>query len=180
MYFNKGKIKGSYIIDIEKYGDERGFFGRAFCQQEFEEHGLAQEMVQTNVSFSKQRGTLRGLHYQTKPYREAKLMRCTRGAIYDVIVDVRLNSPTFKQWMGVELTVDNYRMLYVPKGCAHGFITLEDDTEALYQVSAFYTPDHEKGVRYNDPSIGIEWPIDVEVISEKDLQWPDFGARALR
>jgi dTDP-4-dehydrorhamnose 3,5-epimerase len=174
MIFTKGKIQDAYILDIEKYEDERGFFGRAFCQKEFKEHGLDQNVVQANVSFSKQRGTLRGLHYQTRPYREAKLMRCTRGAIYDVIADVRSDSPTFKQWMGVELTADNYRMLYVPKGCAHGFITLEDDTEALYQVSAFYAPEHERGLRYDDPAFGIEWPIDVQVISDKDRQWPDF------
>jgi len=174
MIFNEGEIQDAYIIDIEKYEDERGFFGRAFCQKEFEEHGLDRDMVQTNVSLSKKRGTLRGMHYQSKPYQEAKLVRCTRGALYDVIVDVRADSPTFKQWIGVELTADNYRMLYVPKGCAHGFITLEDDTEALYQVSAFYAPGHEKGLRYNDPAFAIEWPIDVRVISDKDRQWPDF------
>jgi dTDP-4-dehydrorhamnose 3,5-epimerase len=174
MIFNKGKIEGAYVIDIEKLGDERGFFGRAFCQKEFEKRGLDQEMVQTNVSFSEQSGTLRGLHYQSRPYQEAKLIRCTQGSIYDVIADVRPSSSTFKQWMGIELTADNYRMVYVPKGCAHGFITLEDDSEALYQVSAFYAPKHEKGLRYNDPAFDIEWPIDVRVVSDKDRQWPDF------
>lgn len=179
MFFSEGKLEGAYVIDIEKFEDERGFFGRAYCRDEFSEHDLAQHMVQANVSYSKSQGTLRGLHYQTAPHQEAKLMRCTRGAIFDVIVDVRPQSSTYMQWMGVELTADNYRMLYVPEGCAHGFITLQDDTEVLYQVSAFYAPNHEKGIRYDDPAIGIEWPTDVKVISEKDRQWPDFDAHAI-
>lgn len=179
MLFEKGEIKGSYVIDIQKYEDERGFFGRAYCKKEFSQHSLAQHMVQTNVSHSKFRGTLRGLHYQTQPHQEAKLMRCTRGAIFDVIVDVRPDSPTYLQWMGVELTAKNYRMLYAPEGCAHGFLTLRDNTEVMYQVSAFYAPNHERGIRYDDPAIGVEWPIGVEVISNKDREWPDFDSHTL-
>lgn len=178
MIFSQGPIPDAYVIDLEKYEDDRGFFARAFCQNEFAEHGLAQEMVQTNVSYSAQRGTLRGMHYQEAPHREAKLVRCTRGALYDVIVDVRPDSETYTEWMGVKLTMDTHRMLYVPEGFAHGFLTLADDTEVIYQVSEFYAPEAEQGLRYDDPAIGIEWPIDVAVISEKDTSWPDFEVHA--
>jgi len=175
MLFTEVSLKGAYVVDLEKRGDSRGFFGRTYCQREFEEYGLATQMPQTNVSFSRNKGTLRGMHYQEAPYEEAKLVRCTRGAIYDVIVDVRPNSSTFKRWFGVELTEENYRMLYVPEGFAHGFITLSGNTEVNYQVSQFYAPGHERGVRYDDPSIGIQWPGEVTEISEKDKAWPAFN-----
>lgn len=176
MIFTETKLKGAYIVDLEKREDERGFFARGWCQNEFEAHGLTPRVAQVNISSNKKRGTLRGMHYQIAPYEETKLVRCTRGALYDVIVDLRPASPTYRQWFGVELTADNYKMLYVPEGFAHGFITLQDETEATYQVSQFYTPGSERGLRYNDPAFGIEWPAEVQVISEKDKSWPDYGA----
>lgn len=176
MIFEASPLQGAYIIDLDKHQDDRGFFARAFCQHEFAEHDLAQDMVQTNVSYSGQRGTLRGMHYQEAPHREAKLVRCTQGSLYDVIVDLRPDSDTYTDWMGVELTADNHRMLYVPEGFAHGFITLADDTEVMYQVSEFYAPGAENGLRYDDPAIGIEWPIPATVISQKDQSWPAFEA----
>lgn len=175
MIFNETSLKGAYVIDLEPRQDERGFFARTFCRREFEEHGLISYVVQANISFSHKKGTLRGMHYQLAPFAETKLVRCTRGALYDVIVDVRPDSPTFKQWFGVELTGDNYRMLYVPEGFAHGFLTLEDNTEASYQVSEFYAPGYEQGVRYNDPAFAIQWPLEVQVISDKDRSWPDYS-----
>ncbi|MCK6630307.1 MAG: dTDP-4-dehydrorhamnose 3,5-epimerase [Anaerolineae bacterium] len=176
MIFTEIKLKGAYIVDLEKREDERGFFARGWCQNEFEAHGLAPRVVQANISYNKKRGTLRGMHYQLAPYEETKLVRCTRGALYDVIVDLRPTSPSYKQWFGVELSAENYKMLYVPEGFAHGFITLQDETEATYQVSQFYTPGSERGLRYNDPAFGIEWPVEVRVISEKDKSWPDYEA----
>ncbi len=176
MRFNETPLKGAYVIELDKHVDQRGFFARAFCRREFREHGLAGDMVQTNLSHNSVRGTLRGMHYQAPPAEEAKLIRCTRGRIYDVIVDVRPSSSTFTHWFGVELAGDNYRMLYVPEGFAHGFLTLEAESEVMYQVSQFYTPGHERGIRYDDPSIGITWPDQVNVISAKDETWPDFEA----
>lgn len=173
MHFSETSLPGAFVIELERFEDERGFFARTWCRREFERHGLTPRMVQANVSFSKEHGTLRGMHYQTAPHEEAKLVRCTRGAIHDVIVDVRPESPTFKEWFGVDLTAGNYRMLYVPEGFAHGFITLEDATEVTYQVSAFYAPEYERGIRYDDPAIGIAWPRPVRVISDKDQRWPD-------
>lgn len=174
MFFQGTKLKGSYIILPEKREDERGFFARTWCQKEFEAHGLVSRVAQTNVCFSKSRGTLRGMHYQVAPCEETKLVRCTRGAIYDVVIDLRPQSPTFKQWMGVELTAGNYKMLYVPENFAHGYQTLEDNTEVIYLVSQFYSAESERGVRYNDPAFGIDWPLEVQVISDKDESWPDF------
>jgi dTDP-4-dehydrorhamnose 3,5-epimerase len=174
MIFTETKLAGAYIIDLEKRGDSRGFFARSFCQDEFEKHGLVSKVVQTNVSLSKHQGTLRGMHYQESPYAETKLVRCTQGAIYDVIVDIRPESPTFKQWIGVELTSSNHRMLFVPQHFAHGFITLMDDSEVTYQVSQVYHPGSERGLRYNDPALGIVWPQAVNVISDKDAAWPDM------
>jgi len=174
MIFAETKLKGAYVIEIEKLEDKRGFFARAWCQKEFESHGLVSRLVQTNISFNRRKGTLRGMHYQVAPCEETKLVRCTRGAIYDVIIDLRPDSPTFKQWMGVKLTADNYKMLYVPENFAHGFQTLEDNTEVTYQVSQFYSPESERGVRYDDPAFGIEWPLEVRVISDKDGSWPGF------
>lgn len=177
MIFEEAPLQGAHIIELQQHQDDRGFFARAFCQHEFAEHDLAHDMVQTNVSYSGRRGTLRGMHYQEAPHREAKLVRCTQGGLYDVIVDLRPDSDTYTDWMGVQLTADNHRMLYVPEGFAHGFITLADDTEVMYQVSEFYAPGAEHGLRYDDPAIGIEWPISVEVLSEKDQTWPAFEAR---
>jgi dTDP-4-dehydrorhamnose 3,5-epimerase len=174
MIFTETKLPGAYLLALEKREDERGFFARTWCQQEFADHGLVTCMVQGNVSYNRQAGTLRGLHYQMAPYGEVKVVRCTRGALYDVIVDLRVASPTYKEWLGVELTADNYQMLYVPAGCAHGFITLAPDTEATYQVSQFYTPGAEGGLRYDDPAFVIEWPAPVQVISAKDKSWPNF------
>lgn len=174
MIFTKTKLKDTHIIDIEKSEDARGFFARGYCQREFEAHGLEFRMVQANISRSTKKGTLRGLHYQVEPYMEAKLIRCIRGAFYDVIIDLRPESPTYLQWLGVELTEDNYRMLYVPEGFAHGFQTLVDNTEAFYQVSQFFAPQAEVGIRYNDPTFNIPWPLEVSIISQKDQNWPNF------
>jgi dTDP-4-dehydrorhamnose 3,5-epimerase len=174
LIFTETAIKGAFVIEIKKIEDERGFFGRSWCQKELEEHGLIARVVQANVSYNKQKGTLRGMHFQLDPYAETKLVRCTRGAIYDIIIDLRPDSPTYKQWIGVELTADNYKMLFVPENFAHGFITLEDNTEVTYQVSQFYTPGSERGIRWDDPSFNIKWPIEPTVISQKDRSHPDF------
>ncbi|MBP1735805.1 MAG: dTDP-4-dehydrorhamnose 3,5-epimerase, partial [Deltaproteobacteria bacterium] len=154
--------------------DERGFFARSFCAKEFKEHGLNQNIAQCNISYNGKKGTLRGMHYQAAPHEEAKLVRCTMGAIYDVIIDLRPDSSTFKKWIGVELTKENRRMLYVPEGFAHGFQTLEDHTEVLYQMSEFHHPEWARGVRWNDPTFGIFWPVNVEIISIGDQQYLDF------
>ncbi|MFQ5450567.1 MAG: dTDP-4-dehydrorhamnose 3,5-epimerase [Nitrospinaceae bacterium] len=175
MIFCKTPLADAWVIDLEKHEDERGFFARAWCRKEFEENGLDPQLVQANLSYNKIKGTLRGMHYQAAPHQEIKLMRCIRGALYDVIIDVRPQSPTYKQTFGVELTADNRKMLYVPKGFAHGFQTLADHTEAFYLVSEFYAPGSERGIRWNDPAFGIQWPrTDGMVVSEKDRNWPDF------
>ena len=175
MQFTETKLSGAYIITLEEKADDRGFFARAWCQKEFEAHGLVPQMVQMNFSKNLRRATLRGMHYQVAPYAEVKVVRCIRGALYDVIVDLRPESSTYLEWIGVELSADNRRMLYVPQGFGHGFETLVDDTEALYQVSEFYTPEAERGARYNDPAFRIEWPLPVEVVSAKDASWADFS-----
>lgn len=175
MKFHETELKGAFIIEPEKRADDRGFFARSWCQKEFEQHGLVPRVVQANISNNKHKATLRGMHYQASPYEETKLVRCTRGAVYDVIIDVRPDSPTYRRWIGVELTASNYKMLYVPEGFAHGFQTLEDDTEVIYQVSQFYTPSAERGIRWNDPLFQIKWLTPVETISEKDANWPDFA-----
>ena len=174
MIFRETKLKGAYIIELEPLEDERGFFARSFCQKEFEQHGLNFSIVQCNLSYNKKRGTLRGMHYQIAPHEEAKLVSCIRGAIYDVIIDLRPNSSTYRQWFAVELTAEDYRMLYIPAGFAHGFQTLKDDTEVFYQISEFYHPESAKGVCWNDPAFGIVWPDDIRVISDRDRQYPDF------
>lgn len=174
MKFGETQLPGAYIIDLERREDSRGFFSRVWCQKEFEQHGLASTVVQANTSFNVRAGTLRGMHYQAAPYQEIKLVRCTRGALYDVIIDLRPDSATYKRWIGVELTAENCRMLYVPANFAHGFITLEDNTDVHYLVSEFYTPGYERGLRWNDPAFGIEWPYTIAVISDKDAGWPDF------
>jgi dTDP-4-dehydrorhamnose 3,5-epimerase len=174
MIFTETKLKGAFIVDVKKLEDDRGFFGRSWCRREFEAIGLTADVVQTNVAYSKLKGTLRGMHYQLSPYEESKLVRCTRGAVYDVIIDLRPESPTFKQWVGVELTADNYRMLFVPERFGHGYITLQDNTDVTYQVTQYYTPGAERGIRWNDPEFNIAWPIEPLVMSEKDKQMPDF------
>lgn len=175
MIFTETELKGAYIIELEARADERGFFARAWCQKEFTQHGLNPNLVQSNISFNYKKGTLRGMHYQVKPDEEAKLVRCTRGSIYDVIIDLRPSSPSFKQWIAVELTSENRKMLYLPEGMAHGFQTLVDNTEVFYQVTQFYSPKSERGVRWNDPVFNIDWPAeDRRVISEKDRNWSDF------
>ena len=168
MKFRETELPGAYIIDIEPFEDDRGLFARTWCQREFEAHGLSSSIVQANISQNRQRGTLRGLHWQRQPYAECKLLRCTRGSVYDVIVDLRRDSDTFRSWVGVELTEQNHRMLLVPEDFAHGFQTLEDNSEIFYQVTQFYTPDAECGARYDDPAFAIDWPLDVTEISEKD------------
>ena len=178
MIFHSTALQGAYIIKPEPRNDERGFFARSFCAREFAGHGLNSQMVNTNLSFNTQCGTLRGLHFQHPPHAEAKLVRCTRGAIYDVIIDLRPDSPTYTHWLGIELTADNYLQLYVPEGFAHGFQTLEDATDVTYQVSAFYTPGAEGGVRYDDPQFAIHWPLAVSVVSAKDASWPAFEIAA--
>lgn len=174
MIFNETPVKGAFIVEPQKQEDERGFFARSWCQREFETRGLVYRSVQANVSFNNKRGTLRGMHYQVKPYEETKLLRCIRGAIYDVIIDLRPASPSYGRWWSVELRADDSRMLYVPGGVAHGFQTLEDKAEVIYQVSQFYTPEAERGVRYDDPAFGIRWPLEVTAISAKDRSWPDY------
>jgi dTDP-4-dehydrorhamnose 3,5-epimerase len=175
MIFRETALHGAFEIDIEKHGDERGFNARTWCAKEFEDMGLGAKFVQANIAASTRRGTMRGLHYQEAPFAEAKLLRCVRGAIFDVIADVREDSPTYGQWLGTYLDPNDHRMIYVPEGCAHGTLSLEDDTEVLYQVSQFYTPASERGVRYDDPAFGIDWPIPVEVVSAKDKAWPDLA-----
>ena len=174
MRFTPTAIEGVFVIEPEPIEDGRGFFARAWCEEELAEQGLEAGFVQANLSFNEHKGTLRGLHYQVPPHAEAKLVRCTRGAICDVALDLRPHSPTYKQWEGVELSASNRRMLYVPEGCAHGYETLAADTEVYYSVSAFYAPEAERGVRYDDPAFGIEWPLPVQVISEKDRSQGPF------
>jgi dTDP-4-dehydrorhamnose 3,5-epimerase len=174
VIYTETKLKGAFIIEIEKLKDHRGFFARSWCQHEFEKQGLNSRLVQANVSYNKKKGTLRGMHYQIHPYEETKLVRCTRGSIYDVIIDLRPASPTYAQWIGVELTAENYKILCVPENFAHSFLSLEDDTEVTYQVSQFYTPGSERGIRWDDPAFSIEWPIEISVISDKDQSWPNF------
>lgn len=178
MKFFETKLKGAYIIDLERLEDERGFFARTFCKNEFSEYGLHSNWVQSSISFSIKRGTLRGMHYQVAPYEEAKLVRCTMGAIYDVIVDLRPDSNTFKQWTGVELAAEKRKMFYIPKGFAHGFLTLIDQTEVFYQMSEFYHPESARGIRWDDPSFQIHWPTELQIISERDRQYPDFSRKA--
>lgn len=174
MIFTETALPGAWIIDVERLEDARGFFARTWCEREFSERGLNPRVVQCSVSFNKRRGTLRGVHYQAAPHREAKVVRCTRGAIYDVILDLRPDSATFKRHVAVTLDAESRRMLYVPEGVAHGFQTLEDDTEVFYQMSAFHAPDHARGIRWNDPAFGIRWPEAERTISERDQRYPDF------
>lgn len=174
MEFTETKLKGAFVLEIKKLEDERGFFGRSWCAKELAANGLKHDIKQANTSLSLREGTIRGMHYQNDPFQETKLIRCTRGAIFDVIIDLRKDSPTYKQWVGVELTQDNYKMLYVPEDFAHGFITLVANSEVSYLVTQFYSPGAEAGIRWDDPTFNIQWPIRPIVISEKDKMHPNF------
>jgi dTDP-4-dehydrorhamnose 3,5-epimerase len=174
MIFKKTSLEGSYIIEPELIEDERGFFARTCCQREFKEQGLHSTWSQCSISFNRIKGTLRGMHYQIAPFEETKLVRCTSGALYDVIIDLRPYSRTYKQWISVELSASNRNMLYVPQGFAHGFLTRDDNTEVSYQISEFFKPEYAKGVRWNDPAFNITWPAKVAIISDKDRLYPDF------
>jgi dTDP-4-dehydrorhamnose 3,5-epimerase len=177
MHFTETKLKGAFILEPEFLKDERGFFARTWCRHEFEAHGLTTIFVQGNISFNHKRGTLRGMHYQVEPHAEAKLVRCTMGAIYDVILDLRPDSATFKQWLAVELTAENRRLLFIPPGLAHGFQTLEDNTEVLYQMSEDYHPECARGVRWDDKIFGIKWPIECKTISINDNAYEGFESQ---
>lgn len=179
MIFTPTSLAGAYVIEPRKIQDERGFFARILCQDEFLEHHLNTHLPQTNMSRTHHRGTLRGLHFQKSPHAEAKIVRCTKGAVYDVIVDLRPETTTFRSWFGIELNEDNFKALYVPEGFAHGYLTLKDDSEIYYHTSAYYHPECATGVRYDDPEFAIVWPIDVEVISRQDREWPDFTTQGI-
>lgn len=178
MKFTPTPLAGAYLIELEQLEDERGFFARSFCQNEFKAHGLDPVVAQCNVSFNRQRGTLRGLHYQAEPHAEAKLVRCTRGAVWDVIVDLRKGSPTARKWHAVELSAENRRALYIPAGFAHGFQTLADDTEVFYQMSEFYRSELVRGVRWDDRTLAIRWPIEQAIISSRDRAFPTLEGAA--
>ena len=180
MIFTPTRLAGAYIIDLEARHDERGFFARVWCAREYAEHGLETRFVQASVSVTERRGMLRGMHYQVAPHEEVKVVRCTRGAIYDVIVDVRPDSPTYLWHVGVELTAANHRQVYIPKGFAHGFQTLEDGCEVTYQMSEFYAPDAQRGMRWNDPSLDITWPVANPIVNDRDRGYPDLTSRAAR
>ena len=174
MIFSETNLDGAYFIDIEKKEDQRGFFARILDKKEFSKKGLDSEFVQSSISINKKKGTFRGIHYQTKPFEESKIVRCTKGKIFDIIIDLRVNSKTFKKWISVELSEDNYKMLYIPKGFAHGFQTLEDNTEIFYQISQYYMSEFSKGVKWNEPEFNIKLPLDVSVISQRDLSYSPF------
>ena len=174
MIFEKTNFEGVHIVKLQVIADERGFFARSWCKNEFSEHGLDTNCLQMNISFNKCKGTLRGMHYQVEPYGEVKIVRCTRGAIYDVIIDLRKESKTYLMWMSVELNDENREMIYIPKGFAHGFLTLQDDTEVCYQMSENYSPNAARGIRFDDPDFKIQWPSEIKSISDKDSCWPDF------
>ena len=180
MKFVGTELKGAFIIEPEILEDERGFFARTWCRKEFEQHGLNSNVVQCNISFNRNKGTLRGMHYQASPFEEAKLVRCTMGAIYDVIIDLRLNSKTFMQWIAIELTAENRKMIYIPEGFAHGFQTLEYDTEVFYHMSEFYAPEYARGIRWNDHKFNIKWPDGIRIISAKDKNFQDFDPRTIK
>jgi len=174
MIFREAKLPGVFEIDLQVKPDARGFFARTWCQEEFAAHGLSTKLAQCSVSFNTRKGTLRGMHYQVAPHAETKLVRCTRGAIYDVVLDLRPRSPKFMDYIGVVLTAEKRNMIYVPEGCAHGFLTLEEGTEVFYQVSEFQSPESARGVRFDDPAFRIAWPEKIAVISERDRNYPNF------
>lgn len=179
MKFTETPLSGAFVIDLEPFVDERGAFARAFCAREFAEHGITTEVAQVNLSENPTRGTLRGMHHQVPPAAEGKLVRCVRGSLHDVIVDMRPDSPTRLGWFGVELSAANGRALYIPPQFAHGFLTLTDDVLAFYQVTEFYTPGAERGIRYDDPAVGIEWPEEPRLLSDKDASWPLLAEQEL-
>jgi dTDP-4-dehydrorhamnose 3,5-epimerase len=174
MIFTETGIPGSYVVDLKQIGDSRGFFSRAFCSKEFAEHGVTSSVTQANLSFSAIKGTIRGMHYQNEPFSEMKAVRCIRGSFYDVVLDLRKDSITYKKWFGVEISSSNHKMLIIPEGCAHGFQTLEDDVEAFYLVSKEFSTAHDAGVRYNDPAFNIQWPLPLSIISDKDKNFLDY------
>lgn len=176
MIFTETKLSGAFVIELEPHADQRGFFARTFCRKEFEAHGINAQVEQCNISFNKRKGTLRGMHFQVAPFAEAKLVRCTSGSIYDVIIDLRPSSSTFKQYFAVELSAENRTMLFIPEGFAHGFQTLQDDTEVFYQMAQSFSAEHARGVRWNDPAFGIKWPKDERIIIERDKNYPDFSS----
>ena len=180
MIFTELDLRGAFIVDMEPRKDDRGSFARSFCRGEFSRHGLKTEVAQCNVSVNRRKGTLRGMHFQVPPKAEAKLIRCTRGAIHDVIVDLRSGSPTYRRWIAVELTEGNSRMLYIPEGFAHGFQTVEDNSEVSYQMFAPYSPDHARGIRWDDPALGIDWPLPDPIVSERDQAFPLLPEPAVR
>jgi dTDP-4-dehydrorhamnose 3,5-epimerase len=175
MRFLETPISGAWVLEPERRLDERGYFARGFCQREFAAHGLNTKIAQGNTGFSRRAGTLRGIHYQVAPHLESKLVRCTGGAVYDVVVDLRPESPTFGGWFAVELSAENGKQLYIPEGCGHGYQTLTDNAEIYYQASEFYAPESARGVRYDDPAFGIRWPLEVTSISEADRSWPSLA-----
>jgi dTDP-4-dehydrorhamnose 3,5-epimerase len=179
VIFTQTNLAGAFLIEPEKAKDDRGFFARSWCKREFEARGLNPQLVQCNISLSRNKGTLRGIHYQASPYQEAKLVRCTAGSIFDVIIDLRLNSPSFGKYATEVLSAGNHKMLFVPEGFAHGFLTLEDNTEVFYQMSEFYSPEHARGIRWNDPAFGINWPLTPPIISERDRSYSDFEIKKL-
>jgi dTDP-4-dehydrorhamnose 3,5-epimerase len=175
MVFNETKLGGAFVIELERFEDERGFFAHSWSAKQFAERGLVSRLAECSISFNRKRGTLRGMHYQATPHGQAKVVRCTMGALYDVIIDLRTDSPTFRQWVGVELTAQNRRMLYIPKDFAHGFQTLEDETEVFYQMSDIYVPESSRGVRWNDPAFGIAWPEPTEIVlNDRDRTYLNF------
>jgi len=174
MKFVPTMLKGAYILEMELIRDSRGFFTRSFCKSEMEDHGLESHFPQGNTSWNEKKNTLRGMHSQAEPHSEVKIIRCTRGRIYDVIVDIRPDSPTYCKWFGIELSANDYRMLYIPKGFLHGYQTLEPDTETTYMVSAYYAPGAERSARWNDPAFNIKWPLPDPILSPKDAAHPDF------
>jgi dTDP-4-dehydrorhamnose 3,5-epimerase len=178
MIFTESRLSGAYVVDLQRFTDERGFFARSYCAEEFAARGLGPELRQCSVSYNARRGTLRGMHYQGAPHEEHKLVRCTAGAIFDVIVDIRASSPTYRHWLGVELTVDNRRSLFIPPGFAHGFVSLTDHTEVYYMISVAHAPESSRGLRWNDPAFAIEWPLTPTVMSARDAAYPLLGAQS--
>jgi dTDP-4-dehydrorhamnose 3,5-epimerase len=174
MKFSETPVAGAYVIDVDRIGDSRGYFGRLWCEKELQEQGLVSLIRQSNIGFSPDAGTLRGLHYQRPPFEEVKIVRCTRGAVFDVVADIRRDSPTFGKWFGIELNPDNASMLYVPEGCVTGYLTLLDNSEIYYNTSEFYAPDAATGIRYDDPLFNIDWPAEIKTLSDNDKSWPDF------
>jgi len=180
MIFTETYLEGAFIVEIQRLEDERGFFARSFCQREFQEHGLNPNLAQCNISYNKVKGTMRGMHFQAAPFQEAKLVRCTQGVVHDVIIDLRPDSPTYKEHFAIDLTSEAHNALYVPEGFAHGFLTLAPETCVFYQMSEFYVPGYARGFRWNDPAFSVNWPAEVELISERDANYPDFSTDLLK